>query len=471
MQVSDNYHMISIPLNYGNHIDKILFFHGLEWFGVITSELLGYRPFITRQHTYYYPDLKKRFYLFFDKKYSNLGYREIFNKGLIIADNYLFKYNCLNKHIQTNARGSSSYEYEYDTDKKYIDSDGVKAKIHDPVAYAFDGKGIEYVHTTTNEELFCGRRLIDDEWKKFSTKIDNILFSYAVIIKNIDEINNEYSEFKGPFLCKKNQFENFDKIKKSIWFNDKFNANKMTNEDRSDEFRIINSEQMEQSYRTFIDNTKFIIYEPAKFDEVKFASLEDLLRLEDRVKNIGIYLEREGELDFFNDERLNGFMDYVRNGRNILPFENIKATNYYQHDLLGYFFSGLNGDRPYSQFLNYYNVLEMTMKENEDLRNLINDKNIFTNKIISDSVETASRVSKINPIKMTRKGGWNRDCIAEVIYKKIRNPIVHSRENSRINAFSFDEFDNELDFWVVFVRELARTIILSATPVFTGVQK
>ncbi len=447
LRVTEKHLLIKIPLNYGCDIDRVLFFHGLEWFGAVASDLTSYQPVLTRQPFYYYPDLQKAFYLFVplvaaDNKNVSTLRSEIF----CIVDNYLFAYNCRHPGCRANARGKG-INLEPDDHKKCINCDGGRVWVHDPFRYAFDDKPKGYIHQKTDEECTSGRCLIDQEWKLFESKLRNLVNSY-IAVKSVHPPNTDH--------FKKSDFTSIDELKSSIH-----------------NFSALAEKMGGEGYE-YLSNY-IAIYNPIKFEGSRFFPLEPLLTLEwDVISSMLPYkVEKSNTIDdFFTDQNCKQLLEMMHYYEENIPFEIVHVNNLYDPWRLGYFFSGLNGDRPFSQFLNFYNLLEAEFgdgSESLNLKTLIEDQNRFPNSIFKNAFNEASKTGETS---ITIKGnGDERDrvLISKTIYYRIRNRIVHAKrtekykekDESPIKPFTDDELNQQLDFWVVFVRELTRHLICS----------
>lgn len=215
------------------------------------------------------------------------------------------------------------------------------------------------------------------------------------------------------------------------------------------------------------------IYEPVRFIKLPFVHLEDILTLEQTT--IGsmypYYVEKSDSIkSFFDNLNCNKYSHVMKWENKELPFEYeiVETHELPDQKWLGAFFSALNGDRPYSQFLDFYKLLENQFgkgNESQELKKLLNNKTFFPDACFKEAFEEATKAGSTTVNIKGRDGRWKRETIAKTIYYRIRNRLVHFKripkyiDEPSINPFTADEFTAELDFWVVFVRELARHII------------
>jgi hypothetical protein len=211
-----------------------------------------------------------------------------------------------------------------------------------------------------------------------------------------------------------------------------------------------------------------------KFDQSKFFHLKHILNLEQIIQGMFPYrVEKSNPMaSFFTDLNCKQLLEFMRHDKGDISFEIVKAQNLYDPGRLGYFFSALNGDRPYSQFLDFYRLLEVEFdeggasKDYKKLRNLLNSKDRFPDNVIKHSFYEASKAGQTTINLNGNAGKWDRKLISNTI-SQIRRRLTHSKLHKKynneppINPFTVDERNPELDFWVVFVRELARHLILS----------
>lgn len=418
-----------IPLNYSSHIEGLVFFHGLKWFGIIAPHLSGHNYVLTRQPLYYYPDLPKAFYLCIPMSDSQKGV-VTGNRILHTIDSYMFQFNNDNNNTQTNARGKP-IKISLDEGRKWVSSDGGTARVHHPGQYSFLGKPREYIHQRTDEELYSGSRIIDEEWKVFETRLQRIIGSYIPINK---EIANSYLAHRRdrddpidapelPLLAKSNfksveEVENFFRLVRE---------NNVRREWIKDE-RIRNALKGETT-----------VIDPVEYDTKMFLPLTKLRLFPDLIALIANQIEKSGiEAVFKKDFLENYAYRYLNSGYSSPDFrpklEIIHLENYLDSDNLAYFFSGINGDRPYAQFLNFYHVLEFEFRGTDELASLktvLQNKSMFPDGKLEDifriACEKANNENEIIGFK-TKTGGWERHEIAKTIYSELRNPIVHSKK-------------------------------------------
>lgn len=463
--MTEHHCLVKIPLNYSQEIDQVVFFHGLDWFGAVVSNLTSYNPVLTRQLFYYYPDLQKAFYLFIPlAEAEKKKIKELRAKIFHVVDSYLFAYNCIHPECQSNARGKGMLLHRDDS-KKHINSDGGRVWIHDPFQYAFEGKPRGYIHKKTDEECTSGRYLIEEKWKKFERDLESLINSYVVINEKI--LNDYNAASRGsdksvcnsdyPVLFKKDHLKSINDVKQCIHSFADFAQQ---------------GQGWQEKYGWALDEVT--IYDPVRFDQSKFFHIKHILNLEQTaIQAMFPYkVEKSNPMtSFFTDLNCKQLLEFMRYDKRNLSFEIVKAQNLYDPGRLGYFFSALNGDRPYSQFLDFYRLLEAEFRESgigEDsskLINLLNSKNRFPDNVVKHSFSEASKAGQTSIVGFKGNAGkWKRELISNAIYQ-IRRRLAHSKlykEEPPIKPLTDDERNAELDFWVVFVRELARHLILSS---------
>lgn len=460
LRVTEKMCVAKIPLNFSHHIDGLEFFWGLEWYGIIASDLLSLRPMLTRQLLYNYKELPKSFYVFFPFELVNsVLFRELKRKGFNIVDSYLFAYNSESYKSQVNARGEVIV-FETDNKKKYIQCDSGATKTHHPFTYAFDNRPRNYVHQQSDEEVFSGNYLIESLWKNIERKFYRLVNGVAAVFDNHSGSlgliksrgnNDLLSEIHFPGIIGGSFDDVFNQIEwlKYIVTSDK------TKTTLEKEKLLAGLDSMQK-------------YKITEYDKNQFFTFTEIEQIENAIRMLAWYLENTDE---FNDKSISQAVDKLNQSFH-LHNKSIKCNKHffkqmYDSELMNYFFSGLNGDRPISQFLNFYNILERELNieskcELQGIKNSLESKDLFPDKLLKSFNDIASECSCIETKEeiFGKKHGWNRHKIAEIIYDKYRNRIVHSKnikENSPIKPY-IDE-DNELLFWGCYIREVARYLI------------
>ncbi len=464
LRVTEKTCFAKIPLNHSEHIDCIEFFYGLDWYGIIACDLRSFRPMLTKQLLYNYKELPKSFFFFFPFELTNsLSLQELKIKGFNIIDSYLFAYNSDFYHSQVNARGKVVL-FETDIEKKYIQCDSGESKIHHPFEYAFDNRPKNYIHQSSDEEVFSGKHLInsflDKVERKFSSLVsavvavfDDVYSNDSDVIKFIDSQprNNLLTDIHFPGIIGFNENDIFSQIEffKLILSSD-------DSKSREVKKKILNSFK---SIR---------IYKLAEYDKKKFFTSKEIETIESDIERLPRYFDN---LEVFSrnviTEIISKFIKLFHFQDKSISYRIHNYNKLYNTELMNYFFSGINGERPISQFLNFYHILEreLNLKQHSELQGLkngLNDKTLFSDRALKNIKDIASVCSstQTEEIIKGKKNGWNRQKIAEILYKKYRNRIVHSKnieDNDPIKPYT-DE-DSELNFWVCYVREMARQII------------
>lgn len=455
-----------IPLNYSSHIEDLVFFHGLRWFGFIAPHLSGHNPVLTRQPLYRYPDIPKAFYLCIPMSDLQEG-MVTGDRILNTIDSYMFEFNNRNKNTQANARGEP-IRNSSDIGQKRVSSDGGTTWVHDPAQYSFLGRPRGYIHQRTDEELYSGSRIINEEWRIFETRLQRIINSYIPINQEIASsyfihrrnMADPIDEPELPLLLPKSNFKSIEEAENILTLNRESNISEWIRDER---------------IRNAIKGEVKVI-DPIEYDTNMFLPLTKIMLFRDLPSLIANQIEKSGIEAVFKKDFLENYVYRYLNSSYSSPdfrpiLEIIHLENYFDSDNLAYFFSGINGDRPYTQFLNLYHVLESEFRGTEELASLktvLQNKSMFPDGKLEDIFRIASkRTNNENEIIWfkTKTGGWQRHDIAETIYY-FRNPIAHSRKyhpkwgrQERIVPFTKDEFQAELEIWVIVVREMARTLI------------
>jgi hypothetical protein len=182
-----------------------------------------------------------------------------------------------------------------------------------------------------------------------------------------------------------------------------------------------------------------------------------------------------------------------RNRPDLLPpIEYVQCDKTHDQTLLSYFIDGLAASRPRAAFMSFYQILERqaggTRGRGGDLaslKNLLNDTDVFSHKNLESAFKVVSGYNGSEQLKRdirTSSGKWDREKIAELLNKEMRDPLSHARittdlplqrggageqknpgeRREPIVPFSSTEIETNIELKTAFCRELARLLVLQS---------
>ncbi|MDG4868646.1 hypothetical protein P8631_11605 [Guyparkeria sp. 1SP6A2] len=454
LRVSENHVLYRVALNGSDEIDRLIFFHGLEAFGVVGPHLGSQRPVITRQAFYAFPQLPKALYLFvpleqLDGKAAAERHDIVFRH----ADAYLFRWNHEHPESRLNARGSVP-TFESERNGQYIHSDAGHTWVHDPFRCDIEEKASAGPQRVTAEEVCSGQCLIDHHFKAYEQAIERLLDCWVVACDRFElldqaspaESNPERRGSLEQRLCR-----TFPKVQHP------------TSDWAESVARTLLSQVPED--HPLLDQAHFskdlFTYEPA-FGESPLLSHSVVMRLEQDLMSLGYHAETDGlEQILFEDRFLRHFVQ-PHGLDNPIPHGVVRENKLYDELAMAYFIAGLDADRPHAQALGFYQAIEYTIqpKGNAEAavqRYLQNMNTAELQRCYKIAIEGAEDALQLRG----GKGGIDRGAMAELIVTEMRNPTVHSGtsrsgQHPAIHPYASQQFTPRFRQLVRLSREVAR---------------
>ncbi|MFO7581761.1 hypothetical protein [Guyparkeria sp.] len=469
VRMSEKHVLHRIPLNGADDIDRLIFFHGLEAFGVVGPNLGSQRPVITRQAFYAFPQLPKALYLFVPLEQLE-GKSRAERHAFIFqhADAYLFRWNHEHPESRLNARGSVP-TFESERNGQYIHSDGGHTWVHGPFRCDIEEKAKAGPRRMTAEEVCSGQHLIDQRFKEYEQAIERLLDSWVVACDRFELLDEPTSTGGNPLTH--GQLE--ERLSR------RFPKTDTPTSDRAESFARMLLNQVPVDH-PLLDQAEFseevFCYEPAS-PESMLLSYSVLMRLEQGLTSLGYFAEAHG-LDrvLFED----GFLWYFvqPNGLdNPIPHCIVHEDHLYDELAMAYFVAGLDADRPHAQALGFYQTIENTTqpdggsKAKAAVQNYLETMNAADlrrcYKVAINASEDALRLRG-------KKGGVDLSAMADLIVTEMRNPTVHSGtarsgQHQAIHPYASEQFTPRFNQAVRLSREIARhCVATSPCPLATG---
>lgn len=449
--------------------DTIVACSGLCVSGIILPSAVLLRRVLTRSAYYYYPELPKVFHFFMDIE-ERIPIQEIINA----LDSYLFAFNCRYPDSTLHGKGDGE-SIRSVIDDRYVPADP-DAWIHDPMAAANGGQGIIGQHQMSDEDVYCGRQLVAEPWKKYQRAVDPLIYSRVGVHPRM----RPSGSIEGLLLADADDPHAEQKLRFEYEFRYQESANDITTfdplianrpmflrhdelEDLAGRFPNMLGHLLQETPELLGPSTrKPIIQEGWENWDGRHASLSDVLSIH------GLPRRRD-------------------NPDLIPPVEYVRCDKEYDPELLAYFIDGLAAARSRAAFLSFYQVLERSAGANRGrngdkaaLRRLLANTELFPHRVLSDAlkqVEQTAGGEELAAKLITPKGNWKRENIADLLCEETRNPIVHARLGTVSGAdaqvqpdpdqrhqvpiapFSREEHESAIDARTVLCRELARVVI------------
>jgi hypothetical protein len=454
--------------------DAIIACSGLSVPGIVLPSASSLRRVLTRSAYYYYPELPKVFHFY-------IGKDESVSLGSVIEsiDNYLFTFNCRYPESTLHGKGDAGRIRPFPEDKYCPADPGVW--IHDPLYAANNGKEYKGYHWSTDEEINSGKSLFEKSWKNYTRDID-VFVSHrlgvhggtppAAGIKDVARapVDDEYADrrIRAEYVS----FENRD------------------------------SHDVTTFNPLMIDRRAYIQYEELDNLAGRFPSMLGYL-LEARPYLLGIaarkpvyeegWEEKQSEPLTLEEVIAMHALPRRRNRPDLLPpIEYVQCDKTHDQTLLSYFIDGLAASRPRAAFMSFYQILERqaggTRGRGGDLaslKNLLNDTDVFSHKNLESAFKVVSGYNGSEQLKRdirTSSGKWDREKIAELLNKEMRDPLSHARittdlplqrggageqknpgeRREPIVPFSSTEIETNIELKTAFCRELARLLVLQS---------
>ncbi|MGB4600621.1 MAG: hypothetical protein WBI04_11715 [Trichlorobacter sp.] len=484
--VSEHHLLFQLPLNASQDVDRLIFFYGLEAFGVVGPFLGSRRPMFTRQAFYPFAELPKALYLFVPlERYHQSSAEKLRCYLLEHADAYLFTWNQQHPESRLNARGVAPM-YEEEREGRYIHCDAGHTWVHDPLRCNMSQKAEQGPFECTTEEISSGHsqfELYFDDYERSATALSN---NWAIANDSFNLLPNSPNEQNVRMVDKR-----FYPTKDAA----QAHADWLLNHVLKDYNKHDNA----------IHNNETYIYEPVRMDRSQVLTYREVRRLEDDLLGMAHKVEGLGVERFMKDLKAQKL--FVSLGRYIQerPPEVVWADSLYPELPMAYFIAGLNGDRPYAQALGYYQVLEFaarqvddqansldidnqvccphcheeippmnnykikTSKDEKMLKNLLEDKQRLPDSVLK-TIYSVAIADDADALKFRKSSGcFDRHGIAKKIYKHLRNPTVHAGESKgtatdSVHPYSLEQFTLMFQQTVRLTRELARHFVGLSQP-------
>lgn len=451
IRVSEHHILFRLPLNAAQDVDRLIFFYGLEAFGVVGPFLGSRRPMFTRQAFYPFAELPKALYLFvFSERYRQASPEELRSYLLSHADAYLFTWNQQHPESRLNARGVAPI-YEEEREGGYIHCDAGHTWVHDPLRCDMIQKVEQGPHWSTTEEISSGRNLFEHHFNVYERSVETLNDNWAIANDDFNFVKNQVRMVsKSCYQTKEAAQAHADWLLNHV-LKDSSGLETITNHDET------------------------YIYEPVRMDRSQVLTYREVRQLENNLLNIAYKVEQVGIKNVMEDPIHRKLCVALDCQMKELSDKVVPADTIYPELPMAYFIAGLNGDRPYAQALGYYQVLEFTarqMNRREDqiggdesaLKCLLNDKHRLPDSTLK-AIYSVAIADGADALGLRRPSGrFNRNGIAEKIYKHLRNPTVHAGESRGTSADSVHPYAQE-QFTPIFqqtvrlTRELARHFV------------
>lgn len=463
LRVSENHLLFRIPVNVPADADRLLFFHGLQAFGVVGPHLrISQRPMLTRQACYPFPDLPKALYLFVPMDlFESLSGEE--QKAFLFqnADAYLFAWNWNHPESRLTARGQSP-SYEPEREGRYWQCDGGHAWVHDPFHCNVEEKAAGESWSATAEEVASGRTFLDQDFNAYEQAVASLLNCWVIaderfeMLPENDPLNDSKPVRKrrheGPaesesYLVPKGDGMTEEALPQvAEWLLS----------------RIPDDHPLFQR-TTFRDDTYY--FEPIQTNSL-FMLHRDVFQLEEHLMHLGHLAEREGIESALGDERFLNFFVQPAGLDAPLPYEVVNTNKLYPELPMAYFLAGLDGERPHAQALGFYQVLEFAHTRDDEARSLQELIERIPDGVLLQSYRTAVHAEEGDVLGdiVTRKGKLDRTAIAHIVEEEMRHPTVHAgkarpSQNEAIHPFAMHQFEPRFRQITRLARELARYVV------------
>lgn len=464
LRVSENHLLFRIPLNAPADADRLLFFHGLQAFGVVGPNLrASQRPVLTRQACYPFPDLPKALYLFVPMDlFDSLSGSE--QKAFLFrhADAYLFAWNRKHTESRLAARGQAP-DYEPEKEGRYWQCDRGHAWVHDPFHCDVEEKAAEGPRWVTAEEVASGRTFLDQDFGAYEQAVASLLNCWAIADERFEMLpenaplsENKRGQKKSRYYSPAGTRSHF--VPKCEGVTEEA-LPKVADWLLS---RIPDDHPLSQRM-TFREDTYY--FEPVQTNGL-FMLHRDVFQLEDHLMHLGHLAEREGIDAALGDERFLKFFVQPVGLDAPLPYEVVKTNKLYPELPMAYFLAGLDGERPHAQALGFYQVLEFAHTRGSEARSLQALIETIPEPVLRQSYRTAVDAEEGDVLSdiTTRKGKVDPAATAYVIEEEMRHPTVHAGEarpgqNEAIHPFAMHQFEPRFRQITRLARELARYVV------------
>lgn len=469
IRVSEHHLLFQLPLNASADVDRLIFFYGLDAFGVVGPNLIqSRRPMLTRQAFYPFVELPKALYLFVPlTRFYQASAEEVRSYLLSRADAYLFAWNRRHLKSRLNARGTVPI-YEEEREGRYIHCDAGHTWVHDPFRCNIAEKIEQGPRWSTAEEVSSGRTLLEQHFETYERAIDVLNHRWA-IAHDFFERANELEGRSGSF------------VERCIrWVQKDPHQTHQALESYA-EWLLGNTVENYPELRDTAGCGKPFIYEPVQMDRLRILTYREVRQLEDHLPGMAWMAEKEGVERMMEDPRFRRSFVTLISQEEELPHEVVRTDAVYPELPMAYFIAGLNGDRPHAQALGYYQVLEFAARQYRGNKNgggdegalkaLLQDKQQLPDLVLKKLYEAATPENGDTLGLRRPSGRFDRDGIAERIYQQLRNPVVHAaggrdKESPSMPPYTLEQFTPKFQQTVQLTRELARHFVDASSTSF-----
>lgn len=452
LRVAENRVLYRIPLNAADDLESLIFFHGLDAFGVVAPHLGSRRPVLTRQAYYAYPELPKALYLFapldsIERQAPAERHEFIFSR----ADAYLFRWNETHPESRLNARGNSP-DFEPDRDGQYIHCDGGHTWVHDPMHCDPDERDPGPFWANA-EETASGRTLLDARFDQYEQAVGGLLQSWVIACYRFDLLPDKYRTESGSSASSLMEERYSRLVPKGM---------QPTPESLNATAEWLLS--LVPSDHPLRDNIHFrdevFTYQPVTAD-VTLLSYREVQALERMLLGLGHDGDRDGIETILKDpRRLKHYVQPVPLDTPI-PHEHVRQESLYSGTAMSYFLAGLNGDRPHAQVLGYFQVLEHAMHTQLEKGGLQSLLEAMPDAVLGQCYTTAIGGEADALQARGPNGGLNRATLTNLITKEMRDPSVHAGnprpgQSPPVDPYAAHQFQPRFRQTVAITREIAR---------------
>lgn len=458
LRVSKHHLLFQVPLNAPADVDRLIFFYGLEAFGVVGPNLIqSRRPMLTRQAFYPFVELPKALYLFVPlTRFGKASVEEVRFYLLAHADAYLFAWNQKHPESRLNARGTVP-TYDQEREGRYIQCDAGHTWVHDPFRCNIAEKIAQGPRWSTAEEVSSGRTLLEQHFETYERAVDVLNYRWA-IAHDFFERANELEGRSGSF------------VERCIRWIPKYPHQTHQTLETNAEWLLGKAIKDHPELRDVTGCGKPFIYEPVSMDRLQVLAYREVRQLEDHLPGMAWMAEEEGVKRMMEDPRLRRSFVSLISHEEELPHEVVQTNAIYPELPMAYFIAGLNGDRPYAQALGYYQVLEFTARQLNNrgdvsaLKALLQDKQRLPDSVLKELYAIAIAEDADALGLQLPSGRFDRNGISERIYQQLRNPTVHAGGNrdaepASMSPYSVEQFTPVFRQTVRLTRELARHFV------------
>ncbi|MCE8011802.1 hypothetical protein [Billgrantia desiderata] len=460
LKVDKDLILFRLPLGGVDGLEKLVFCHGLETYGVIASNLGALRPHLSRQPLYAYSEIPKAILLFVrESRIKEMRRQEIGQFLLQQADAYVFEWNKRIPESRLHARGTVP-EYEEKREGRYIHTDASHAWVHDPIRQrALETEG---VYRASAEDMGSGRNIIDDVLSQCEKEVLLLCDQWMVANEAFrylpEGVNDTSKRFPELIRLGVMQAKSQDEAECCAdFFSDKASRNIPVALPKG---AVFNKNFV---YKAFLLSGKWLAF-------------SEVIQLEKNLISLGHHVERSGMKQLLERECNNPFFTNPYPFKSNLEWEEVRVEKVYPVLPMGYFVSGLEMERPHGKALSFYQVLEYEARrhrrgnecDKSALKNLIGSKELLPDAelrhVFSLGIGGDEDVFGIK----SKKGKIDRQKLGDLIYENLRNPVVHAGGYGKSGEaatppYSIEQFRPHFQQLVRLARELARYFVTESS--------